>query len=276
MYPPFTEEPSACCRLVLTRYIQWMVTTPTLVYIVSKISDFTNAKVATAVLTQISVILSGLISSVVPSPWKCESESTLPFAVATMKRVTHPTPMNSPEWLLSCTTHVLADKCIIISLLLLLAISPCLYLLTASAHMQLPYLACYYTPSLDLAHFVAGLWMAYCMVAYVYVMYSMGKMLQSAISESADSSQRQGLLFIYYGTVVIWSTFAVVWFAQEFKVLSIRNAELGNMLANFAAKVGIKGLTLVQASDGSRRWSNCSPNAVNMQLTDITVHQLKP
>lgn len=91
--------------------------------------------------------------------------------------------------------------------------------------------------------------MAYCMVAYVYVMYSMGKMLQSAISESADSSQRQGLLFIYYGTVVIWSTFAVVWFAQEFNVLSIKNAELGNMLANFAAKVGTRGLPFVQASD---------------------------
>lgn len=49
-----------------------MVTTPTLVYIVSKISDLTNARVAAAVLTQISVILSGLIASVVPSPWKCE------------------------------------------------------------------------------------------------------------------------------------------------------------------------------------------------------------
>ena len=67
------DWPFACCRLVLTRYIQWMVTTPTLVYIVSKISDFTTARVATAVLTQISVILSGLIASVVPSPWKCES-----------------------------------------------------------------------------------------------------------------------------------------------------------------------------------------------------------
>lgn len=111
--------------------------------------------------------------------------------------------------------------------------------------------------------------MAYCMVAYVYVMYSMGKMLQSAISESADSSQRQGLLFIYYGTVVIWSTFAVVWFAQEFNVLSIRNAELGNMLANFAAKVGTKGLAFVQASDLQmelRTWSNCSPNAATRNL----------
>ena len=79
--------------------------------------------------------------------------------------------------------------------------------------------------------------MAYCMVAYVYVMYSMGKMLHSAISESADPSQRKGLLFIYYGTVVIWSTFVVVWFGQEFRVLSIYNAEMGNMLANFSAKV---------------------------------------
>lgn len=83
--------------------------------------------------------------------------------------------------------------------------------------------------------------MAYCMAAYCYVMYSMGKMLQSAISESADSSQRQGLLFIYYGTVVIWSSFVVVWFGQELGVLSIYSAEMGNMLANFASKVKASG-----------------------------------
>lgn len=79
--------------------------------------------------------------------------------------------------------------------------------------------------------------MGYCMVAYFYVMYSMGQMLQSAISESADSSQRRGLLFIHYGTVIIWSTFVVVWFGQEFGLLSIYSAEMGNLLANFAAKV---------------------------------------
>ena len=83
----------------------------------------------------------------------------------------------------------------------------------------------------------AGVWMLYCMVAYCYVIYSMGKMLQSAITESADASQRQGLLFIYYGTVVIWSAFVVVWFGQELGMLSIYRAELGNMLANFSAKV---------------------------------------
>lgn len=83
----------------------------------------------------------------------------------------------------------------------------------------------------------SGVWMLYCMVAYCYVIYSMGKMLQSAITESADSSQRQGLLFIYYGTVVIWSSFVVVWFGQELGMLSIYRSELGNMLANFAAKV---------------------------------------
>ncbi len=83
----------------------------------------------------------------------------------------------------------------------------------------------------------AGVWMLYCMVAYCYVIYSMGQMLQSAISESADATQRQGLLFIYYGTVVIWSAFVAVWFGQELGMLSIYRAELGNMLANFSAKV---------------------------------------
>ena len=65
----------------------------------------------------------------------------------------------------------------------------------------------------------------------------MGQMLQSAISESADASQRRGLLFIHYATIVIWSTFVVVWFGQELGMLSIYSAEMGNMLANFAAKV---------------------------------------
>lgn len=60
------------CRLVLTRYIQWSVTTPTLIYVVSKISDFTRGQVSLVVMAQASVIWSGLISSIVPSPWKCE------------------------------------------------------------------------------------------------------------------------------------------------------------------------------------------------------------
>ncbi len=61
------------CRLVISRYTQWMVTTPTLIYVVSKISDFTRTQVATVVLCQFSVILTGLLSSVAPSPWKCEA-----------------------------------------------------------------------------------------------------------------------------------------------------------------------------------------------------------
>lgn len=99
-----------------------------------------------------------------------------------------------------------------------------------------------------MAKSAAGVWMTYCMVAYVYVMYSMGQMLQSAISESADSSQRRGLFFIYYGTVIIWSTFVVVWFGQELRLLSLYNAEMGNMLANFSAKVETNPL---QATDSA-------------------------
>ena len=78
--------------------------------------------------------------------------------------------------------------------------------------------------------------MLYCMVAYGYVMLGMGKMIQSAIEESDTSTQRQGLFFIYYATVVIWSAFVVVWFGQELGVLSIYRAEVGNMWANFGAK----------------------------------------
>lgn len=110
------------------------------------------------------------------------------------------------------------------------------------------------------------------MVAYIYVMYSMGQMLQSAISESADSSQRRGLLFIHYGTVVIWSTFVVVWFGQELGVLSIYSAEMGNMLANFAAKVMI-GLG-DHAAVGEGRWCMLLLCRIELSAVPKAVHAL--
>ena len=61
----------------MTRYIQWSVTTPTLIYVVSKISDFTRGQVSLVVLAQASVIWSGLISSILPSPWKCKLQCIL-------------------------------------------------------------------------------------------------------------------------------------------------------------------------------------------------------
>ncbi len=59
-----------------------MVTTPTLIYVVSKISDFTRTQVATVVLCQFSVILTGLLASVAPNPWKCEALKHVSFVVA--------------------------------------------------------------------------------------------------------------------------------------------------------------------------------------------------
>ena len=87
--------------------------------------------------------------------------------------------------------------------------------------------------------------MLYCMLAYSYVMWGMGKMIQSAIVESDDPAQRQGLYFIYYATLVIWSAFVVIWFWQELGVLSIYRAEVGNMWANFGAKVWLQQLSNV-------------------------------
>ncbi|GLC35005.1 Hexokinase-3 [Pleodorina starrii] len=51
------------------RYVQWLVTTPSIVYILSKISDFTPAQTAAAIGMDVAMILSGLIASFLPGPF---------------------------------------------------------------------------------------------------------------------------------------------------------------------------------------------------------------
>ncbi|GIL82425.1 hypothetical protein Vretifemale_11416 [Volvox reticuliferus] len=48
------------------RYVQWLVTTPTMVYILSKISDFTPLKTATAICLDVVMVLSGLLANFAP------------------------------------------------------------------------------------------------------------------------------------------------------------------------------------------------------------------
>ena len=52
--------------------MQWLVTTPTMVYILSKISDFTPRQTATAIGLDVLMVLSGLVANFLRSPYLCE------------------------------------------------------------------------------------------------------------------------------------------------------------------------------------------------------------
>ncbi len=54
------------------RYIQWLVTTPTMVYILSKISDFTPRQTFTAIALDVIMVVFGLMASFMPWPFNCE------------------------------------------------------------------------------------------------------------------------------------------------------------------------------------------------------------
>ncbi|KXZ47741.1 hypothetical protein GPECTOR_33g623 [Gonium pectorale] len=50
------------------RYVQWCVTTPTMVYILSKISDFTPSQTATAIAMDVTMVITGLLANFTPWP----------------------------------------------------------------------------------------------------------------------------------------------------------------------------------------------------------------
>ena len=82
--------------------------------------------------------------------------------------------------------------------------------------------------------------MAICMALFCFVMVQIGDMVRSAIKVGAaghDAEAQSGLLFIYYATVVVWSAFPLAWLLQEFNLVSVFNAEMIYMFANFMAKV---------------------------------------
>lgn len=63
------------CRCVVNRYIQWALTTPTLVYVISRISSFSTKRVALAVGAQVVVIVTGLLSQLSPGIFFCECKA---------------------------------------------------------------------------------------------------------------------------------------------------------------------------------------------------------
>ena len=60
---------------MLHRYFQWLTTSSTLVYCVSKMSDYSQAQVARLVGLQASVILAGIAATLMTSSFKCKCTS---------------------------------------------------------------------------------------------------------------------------------------------------------------------------------------------------------
>ena len=62
--------------MLLHRHFQWLTTSSTLVYCVSKMSDYTQAEVARLVGLQASVICAGTIATLMTSGFKCKIITT--------------------------------------------------------------------------------------------------------------------------------------------------------------------------------------------------------
>ncbi|KAK9819755.1 hypothetical protein WJX72_001989 [[Myrmecia] bisecta] len=72
--------------VVTMRYVQWVVTTPTMIYLLSRISDFSQRKIILALTLNTSTIMCGLAANFIPSPWKwCVIGWSMVTFVAVMK-----------------------------------------------------------------------------------------------------------------------------------------------------------------------------------------------
>ena len=97
--PARLVEKSLClCRMMLHRHFQWLTTSSTLVYCVSKMSDYSQAQVARLVGLQASVIVAGTAASLMASSFKCECTA--------LCRHTAWLCMHLPQGLLGKSAHV--------------------------------------------------------------------------------------------------------------------------------------------------------------------------
>ncbi|DBB18216.1 hypothetical protein WJX82_000391 [Trebouxia sp. C0006] len=137
--------------MLLHRHFQWLTTSSTLVYCVSKMSDYSQAQVLRLVGLQGSLIVTGTMATLMTSWFK---------------------------WPLL------------------------IYTLTAFATVQI------------------GIW----------------RMINTAREACSDAEQRRRLQFLRNVTPHVWNTFWFMWFCQYFGILTVFQAELGNMIGNFVAK----------------------------------------
>jgi bacteriorhodopsin len=59
-------------RLIPHRYVQWAVTTPLMVLILSKLSDFRWQRTAIVMGADCAMVLMGLASHFLPNPYHCK------------------------------------------------------------------------------------------------------------------------------------------------------------------------------------------------------------
>ncbi len=83
----------------------------------------------------------------------------------------------------------------------------------------------------------AGPLLIYTLTAFVTVQMGIWRMINTAREACSDAEQRRRLQFLRNVTPHVWNTFWAMWFCQYFGVLTIFQAELGNMIGNFVAKV---------------------------------------
>ncbi|KAL0026791.1 hypothetical protein WJX77_001496 [Trebouxia sp. C0004] len=76
----------------------------------------------------------------------------------------------------------------------------------------------------------------YTMTAFAFVQIGIWRMINMAREACSDAEQRRRLQFLRNVTPHVWNIFWIMWFCQYFGVLTVFQAELGNMMGNFVAK----------------------------------------
>ncbi|KAL3153016.1 Hexokinase-3 [Trebouxia sp. C0009 RCD-2024] len=78
--------------------------------------------------------------------------------------------------------------------------------------------------------------MIYTLISFAIVQIGIWRMINTAREACSDGEQRRRLQFLRNITPHVWNTFPAMWFCQYFGILSVFQAECGNMLGNFVAK----------------------------------------
>ncbi len=103
----------------------------------------------------------------------------------------------------------------------------------------MPVIACTWLLMLYLyaAKCCAGPLLIYTLTAFATVQIGIWRMINTAREACSDAEQCRRLQFLRNVTPHVWNTFWAMWFFQYFGVLTVFQAELGNMIGNFVAKV---------------------------------------
>ncbi len=67
----------SACRLLVLRYGHWTVATPMIVYLISRLSDFSLRRTIGVALAQAGVIITGFLALVLPLEYECRSQVSM-------------------------------------------------------------------------------------------------------------------------------------------------------------------------------------------------------